>query len=311
MSHRSKEFMEIAVKTEEDLRTLMDIPEEFEVLFTGGGATAQFAAIPMNLMNEKKKGNYLVTGSWSKGAVKDAKKCGEVNEVIEPLKSYTTCPKAEDWNIADDADYFYFCDNETIYGVELHDFPFDKVEGQLLIADCSSNFGSKKIDWSKYGCVYAGAQKNLGPAGVCVVIVRKDLIGKERSETPVCLSWDGQAKAAGKFLNTPCCWSLYVLGLTLEHMLANGGLEAYDALAAKKSSMLYDFIDGSDGYYTNPVDVPLRSRMNIPFRVKCDDDLEKKFIAGAKEIGLIELKGHRTVGGIRASIYNSMPVEGV
>lgn len=219
-------------------------------------------------------------------------------------------PDPSTWSIDKDAAYFHYCDNETIHGVEFNDFPFDKVEGMTLISDMSSNIGTRPIDWEKYGVVYAGAQKNLGPSGVCVVVVRDDLIGNHRPDTPVLFDWKQFRDAPNKFHNTPATWPIYVMGLNLAHMNKHG-LSYYHELANKRSATLYDYIDNSDGYYTNPVEVKYRSRTNIPFRVKKDEKLESKFLVEAQKEGLIELKGHRSVGGCRASCYNAMPIEGV
>ena len=214
--------------------------------------------------------------------------------------------------MAADAKYFHYCDNETIQGFEFKDFPFDKVpEGQILVSDMSSNFMTKPVDWSKYGVVYAGAQKNVGPAGVTIVIVRTDLIAGHRSDTPLLCDWETFSKAANTFHNTPSCFPIYMCGLNLAYMIEQGGVPAMQAKAAERSSLLYDYIDTSDGYYVNNVEARYRSRINIPFRVCSNDEMEAKFIAEAAKADLIELKGHRSVGGCRASLYNAMPVEGV
>ena len=220
-------------------------------------------------------------------------------------------PAADQWQVDPEASYFHYCDNETIHGVEFNDFPFDKIpEGVTLVADMSSNFATRPIDWSKHGVVYAGAQKNLGPAGVCVVVVREDLVGNQRPDTPILFDWKLFRDAPTKFFNTPACYPIYVTGLNLAHMNKHG-LQHYQDLAARRASLLYDYIDSTEGYYTNPVDPKNSSRTNIPFRVKKDEKLENKFLAEAQKLGLIELKGHRSVGGCRASVYNAMPIEGV
>lgn len=310
MSHRSKEFKSIIEKAENDLRKLLNIPDNFKVLFLQGGASLQFAAICMNLLKDNKKTNYLVTGSWSKNAMKEGKKFGEVTEVIEPLKEYTGCPDFSEWKVDKDARYFHYCENETIYGVEFNNFPFEELKDQLLVCDMSSNFCTRPIDFNKYGVIYAGAQKNVGPAGVCITIIREDLVGNVIKETPEVCNWETHLKAPGNCYNTPCCWSIYMCGLNIEFMLEKG-LDKIEEEANKKSGMLYDYIESTDGYYTNPVDPKFRSRVNVPFRVKKDEDLEKKFLEEAAKEGMIELKGHRTVGGCRASLYNAMPIEGV
>jgi phosphoserine aminotransferase len=310
MSHRSKEFVSIAKKAEEDLRKLLNIPDNYKVFFLQGGASLAFTAICKNLMGENTKANYLVTGSWGKNAFKDAKLIGDANEVIKPLDSYTGCPDFSEWDVKDDAAFFHFCDNETIYGVEFNNFPYEELKNQELVVDMSSNFCTRPIDFTKYGVVYAGAQKNVGPAGVCITIVREDLLGKAMKDTTSMLDWQVTAKATDQFYNTPCCWSIYMCGLNIAYMLEKG-LDKIEAEAVKKSGMLYTTIEGSGGYYTNPVDEGFKSRVNVPFRVKKDADLEKKFLVGAAEAGMIELKGHRSVGGCRASIYNAMGEEGV
>lgn len=311
MSHRSKEFTQIIEQAEKDLRALLSIPDNYKVLFLQGGATLLFAGIPMNLMRDNKKANYLVTGSWSQAALKDAQKYGEITQVLTPaLKEYTGCPDFSEWKVDPDAGYFHYCENETIFGVEFNNFPFEELKDQTLVCDMSSNFCTRPIDFSKYGVVYAGAQKNVGPAGVTITIIRDDLLDKFVDTTPEVVKWKSHVEAAGQCYNTPCCWSIYMCGLNIAYMLEKG-LEQVEAEAVEKSKMLYDYIESSDGYYTNPVDPAFRSRVNIPFRVKKDDDYEKKFLSGAEKAGLIELKGHRSVGGCRASLYNAMPKEGV
>jgi len=223
---------------------------------------------------------------------------------------FTTLPDVANWNIDKDAAYFHYCDNETIHGVEFQEFPFEAVGDLTLICDMSSNFATRPIQWEKYGVVYGGAQKNLGPAGVTVTVIRDDLIGHHRKDTPLICEWATFDKAPNTYHNTPVCWSIYMTGLNIAHMKKNG-LAYYQEHAEKKSKLLYDFIDSSNDYYTNPVDPRYRSRLNIPFRVKKDDALETKFLKEAADAGLIELKGHRSVGGCRASIYNAMPIEGV
>jgi phosphoserine aminotransferase len=311
MSHRSKDFIQIAEQAEKDFRELLGVPQNYQVFFFQGGATMQFSAIPFNLTKDNKKVNYLTTGAWSEQAFKEAKKVCQPNEVwADSGSKFTTVPNPDTWKIEADAAYFHYCDNETIHGVEFNDFPFEKVAGTTLVCDMSSNIGTRPIDWEKYGVVYAGAQKNLGPAGVCVVVVREDLIGHQRPDTPILFDWKAFRDAPTKFHNTPSCWPIYVTGLNLAYM-KNLGLAHFHELANKRSSMLYDYIDNSEGYYSNPVDPKYRSRTNIPFRVKKDEKLENKFLAEAQKEGLIELKGHRSVGGCRASCYNAMPIEGV
>lgn len=311
MSHRSQNFVSIAKKTEEDLRKLLSIPDNYKVFFFQGGASLQSTSIAKNLLgDENPKANYLVTGMWSNNSFNEAKKLGDITEVIKPQDAYTGCPEFSEWTVTEDAKYFHFCDNETVHGVEFNNFPYEELKDQLLVVDMSSNFCTRPIDWTKYGVVYAGAQKNVGPAGVTITIVREDLLGKAQKDTTSMLDWEVTAKAKDQFYNTPCCWSIYMCGLNIAYMLEKG-LEKIEEECVKKSTMVYDAIANSGGYYTNPIDEKFRSRINIPVRVKKDDDLEKKFLAEATEQGLIDLKGHRTVGGLRVSIYNAMPVEGV
>ena len=313
MSHRGKAFTTIAEGARDNLRKLMDVPDTHQIFFFQGGACLQFSAIVYNLVNEGKTTNYLTTGTWSEGALKEATKLTKTNEVATNIPNkYAFISEPEEWKIEKDAAYFHYCDNETIQGFEFHDFPFEKVpEDQILVCDMSSNFCSRKVDFSKYGVVYAGAQKNVGPAGVCFAIIKRDLIGKIKNNMPMLCDWDIFNKAANTFQNTPCCWSIYMCGLNIEYMLAKGGIEAMEALAVKRSSMLYDYFDTTDGYYVNNIQKRWRSRMNIPFRICCDDGLEKKFVADASAAGLKDLSGHRSVGGCRASCYNAMEVEGV
>ncbi|CAI2373448.1 unnamed protein product [Moneuplotes crassus] len=310
MSHRSKAFKDITGKAEKDLRTLMNIPDNYHVLFLQGGASLQYSAIPFNLLDDNKKMNYLVTGFWGAGAFRNAKKVGDVTEVIKPLETYNGCTDFSEWTIDKDAKYFHFCDNETVDGVEFHNFPYEELKDQLLVCDMSSNLCSRSVDWNRYGLVYAGAQKNVGPAGVTIVIVRDDLVGKQLDITPDVMNYKKHVDSPGHCYNTPCCWSIYMAGLNIEYMLKKG-LDKIEEEAQTKSSMLYDYIDGTEGYYVNPVDPAYRSRINIPFRVKSDEKLEEKFVEEAKKEGLVQLKGHVSVGGIRASIYNAMPIEGV
>ena len=315
MSHRGKAFTTLAEKCRADLKQLLAIPDNFTIFMFQGGASLQFAAICYNLLEdgEQQTANYVTTGTWSEGAIKEAKKYCAANEVTnnKPTK-YTTVADPETWNIDPNAKFFHFCDNETIQGVEFNPFPFDKVpEGQTVVCDMSSNFCSRPIDWSKYGVVYAGAQKNVGPAGLTFCIVRNDLIAGHRADTPLLCDWETFSKAANTFHNTPSCWPIYMCGLNVAYMLEQGGIPAMQAKAEERSSLLYNYIDASEGYYVNNVEARFRSRMNIPFRVCNNEDLENKFIAEATAASLIDLKGHRSVGGCRASIYNAMPVEGV
>ena len=315
MSHRGKTFTTIAEKCRSDVKRLLAIPDNFTIFMFQGGASLQFSAICYNLLQdgEKQTANFVTTGTWSEGAIVEAKKYCNANEVTNNKSTgYTTVAAHDNWNIAADAKFFHYCDNETIQGVEFNDFPFDKVpEGQVLVCDMSSNFMTRPVDWSKYGVVYAGAQKNVGPAGVTFVIVRNDLIVGHRSDTPLLCDWESFSKAANTFFNTPSCWPIYICGLNCAYMIEQGGIEAMQAKCLERSTLLYNYIDSSEGYYVNNVESKFRSRTNIPFRVCANDDLEKKFIAESAAANLTDLAGHRSVGGCRASIYNAMPVEGV
>lgn len=291
----------------------MGVPDNYKIFFFQGGASLQFTAIPLNLLREKTKANYFTTGAWSQAAIAEAKKYCTVNEVWPDSKNqFNTLPDPSTWNIDQEAAYFHYCDNETIHGVEFStDFPFEKVPAdQVLVCDMSSNMCSRKVQWEKYGVVYAGAQKNIGPSGACVVVIREDLIGHQRKDTPCLCDWKTFNAAPNTYHNTPACYPIYVCGLNLAHMKEKG-LQHYIDLAEQRSKMLYDTFEGSNGYYTNPVEPKYRSRMNIPFRVKSDEALEAKFLKEAESAGLIELKGHRSVGGCRASLYNAMTLEGV
>eukprot|EP00898_Chlorokybus_atmophyticus_P004229 jgi/Chlat1/4807/Chrsp31S04856 len=306
MSHRGKEFTSIIQKAEVDLRTLLSIPDNYKVLFLQGGATTQFAAVPLNITAKDDTVDYLVTGSWSVKGVEEANKYCKVNVVAtgKPGK-FTNIPPKSEWNLSSDATYLHICANETIQGVEFKDYP----EHKCLVADMSSNFCSKPIDVSKFGIIYAGAQKNIGAAGVTVVIVRDDLLGKARPYTPVMLDYKTMADNESLY-NTPSTYSIYTCGLVFEHLLKKGGIEAVQKINETKAQKLYDAIEGSNGFYKCPVAKEVRSMMNVPFTM-ATPELEKAFLAEASKAGLSSLKGHRSVGGVRASIYNAMPVAGV
>lgn len=306
MSHRGKEFDSIIKKTEADLRALLSIPDNYKVLFLQGGASTQFAAIPLNVTKEGDKVDYIITGSWSKKATDEAKKYCNVNVVTKGDNK--SIPDPSTWKLSPDAKYVHYCDNETIQGVEFQAPP--AVGDVPLIADMSSNFISKPVDVSKYGIIYAGAQKNVGPAGVTIVIVREDLIGESRPITPTMLDYKTQAENDSMY-NTPPCWAIYICGLVFERLLKLGGLEAVQRVNRQKAQVLYDAIAASNGFYNSPVDPAVRSAMNVPFTIPSSPDLEKAFIKEADKAGLVQLKGHRSVGGMRASIYNAMPLEGV
>lgn len=306
MSHRGKEFDSIIKKTEADLRTLLSIPDNYRVLFLQGGASTQFASIPLNLSAEGDTVDYIVTGSWSKKAMSEAKKYANVN--VAATGDNKSVPPAATWKLSADARYVHYCDNETIQGVEFQVPP--AVGDKVLVADMSSNFCSKPVDVSRFGIIYAGAQKNIGPAGVTVVIIREDLIGHARAITPTMLDYKTMAEDDSMY-NTPPCWTIYMCGLVFAKMLEDGGLSAVHQANQGKATLLYDTIANSKGFYQSPVDPAVRSNMNVPFTIPSNPDLEKSFISEAAAKGMVQLKGHRSVGGMRASIYNSMPHEGV
>ncbi|SCW42213.1 phosphoserine aminotransferase apoenzyme [Lachnospiraceae bacterium C10] len=307
MSHRSKMFDDIIKEAEADIRSLMNIPDNYKVLFLQGGASQQFAAVPMNLMKKKKAG-YIITGQWAKKAAQEAKNYGEVVELASSAdKTFSYIPDCSDLAITDDLDYVYICENNTIYGTHYHELPNTK--GVDLVSDVSSCFLSEPIDVSKYAVVYGGVQKNVGPAGLVIAIIREDLITDEVLEgTPTMLKWKTQADNDSLY-NTPNCWAIYICGLVFKWLLKNGGLEAMKKRNEEKAAILYDFLDQSK-LFKGTVEPASRSLMNVPF-VTGDADLDAKFIAEAKAAGFENLKGHRTVGGMRASIYNAMPKEGV
>lgn len=306
MSHRGAAFDGIAKQAESDLRTLMHIPDNYFVLFLQGGASTQFSAVPLNLSKEGETVDYIVTGSWSKKAASEAKRYCNAN--VAAQGDNKSIPNTFSWNLSPDASYLHICDNETIQGVEFQGVP--NVSVKNLVADMSSNFCSKPVNVEKFGCIYAGAQKNIGGAGVTVVIVRKDLVGHARPQTPIMLNYETMAETASMY-NTPPCFAIYVCGLVFQYLLKKGGLKGVEANNRTKARLLYEFIDNSDGFYASPVDPAVRSIMNVPFVIPSKPQLEKTFVDEAKKVGLVELKGHRSVGGMRASIYNSMPVEGV
>jgi phosphoserine aminotransferase len=305
MSHRGKEFISIAEEAERDLRELLATPASYKVLFLQGGATLQFAQVPMNLLHGKGKADYVVTGEWSKKAIKEAKNyCDAAVAASSEDKNFSYAPKT--WRVRDDAAYVHYCSNETIGGVEYHSVPYS---GKVpLVADASSHFMSRPIDVSKFGLIYAGAQKNAGPAGLTFVIVREDLIGKAAKGTPSVMDYKLQADA-DSMLNTPATYAMYVAGLVFKWMKQSGGLKEIERRNAQKAKLLYDFLDASK-FFRNPVAKEDRSRMNVPFTLK-DEKLDPVFLKGAEERGMVQLKGHRSVGGMRASIYNAMPLEGV
>lgn len=307
MSHRGKEFMGIAAEAEADLRELMGIPANYKVLFLQGGASAQFGMIPMNLLRGKKTADYLNTGEWSKKAIGEAKKFCEVNVVATSAdKNFSYAPTQDQWKLNPDAAYVHYTSNETIGGVEIFWTP--QTGNVPLVADMSSHILSRPIDVSKYALIYAGAQKNIGPAGLTIVIVRDDLIGETLPGTPSMYDYKIHADNESMY-NTPPTFAIYVAGLVFKLLKAKGGLAAMEKTNIIKAGLLYDYLDSMDFYHC-PTARENRSRMNIPFTLK-DEALDEEFLKQAKARGLIQLKGHRSVGGMRASIYNAMPVEGL
>ena len=307
MSHRGREFIAIAAEAEADLRKLASIPESHKVLFLQGGATLQFSAVPMNLLRGREAIDFVNTGEWSKKAIAEAKKFARVNVAASSEdRNFTYVPEQSAWKRSKDAAYLHICSNETIGGVEFHWTP--DTGDTPLVADMSSHILSRPLDVSKYGLVYAGAQKNIGPAGLVVVIVRADLLGQAMPETPNVLDYKLQS-AADSMLNTPPTFSVYLAGLTFKWLLERGGLAAVERDNVRKAKLLYDYLDSQD-FYSNPVATKDRSRMNVPFTLR-DAKLDAKFLGEAEARGLSQLKGHRSVGGMRASIYNAMPTEGV
>jgi len=307
MSHRGKEFTSIANKAETDLREVMAIPENYKVLFLQGGASGQFSSIPMNLLRGKKTADYFNTGQWSKKAIQEAKRYCDVNVVASSEESnFFTVPNKSVWKLNPDAAYVHYTANETIGGVEFDDIP--DTGDVPLVVDLSSTILSRPIDVSRFGLIYAGAQKNIGPAGLTLVIVRDDLIGNAIPSTPITLDYKIQADNDSMY-NTPPTYALYIAGLVFQWLKRLGGLKAMGDINQRKAEKLYSAIDNS-GFYQNPVEKQYRSWMNIPFTLN-NADLDADFLAGAKTAGLLTLKGHRSVGGMRASIYNAMPEEGV
>ncbi|MBR4726212.1 MAG: 3-phosphoserine/phosphohydroxythreonine transaminase [Lachnospiraceae bacterium] len=307
MSHRSKVYQQIIDEAEADIRELMGIPDNYKVLFVQGGATLEFAMIPMNL---RKNGvfDYIVTGTWSKKAASEAKKYGKVNVIATSEdRNYSYVPDVSDLPIDDDADYVYICENETIHGTTYKELPNTK--GKILVADQSSMFLSKPVDVSKYGIIYGGVQKNVGPAGLAIVIIREDLINPELDKSvPTYCSFATHSEN-GSMYNTPNCWAIYCCGKVFKYLKKLGGLEAMNKINQEKAAILYDFLDNSK-MFKGTVDKEYRSLMNVPF-VTGDADTDAAVVAATKAAGFDNLKGHRSVGGLRASIYNAMPKEGV
>lgn len=307
MSHRGKEYMSIQAEAESDLRELMGIPANYKVLFLQGGASAQFAMVPMNLLRGKASADYLNTGEWSKKAIKEAKKYGQVNVVASSEdRNFSYAPTQDAWKLDPNAAYVHYTPNETIGGVEIFWTP--QTGDVPLVADMSSNVLSRPIDVSKFGLIYFGAQKNVGPAGLTVVIVRDDLLGQTVKGTPTMFDYAIHSENDSMY-NTPPTYAIYIAGLVFKLLKAKGGLAAMEAVNRAKAKLLYDALDASS-FFQSPVAVDNRSLMNIPFTLR-DAALDDEFLKAAKARGLVQLKGHRSVGGMRASIYNAMPIAGV
>lgn len=310
MSHRSKDYIAVTKKAESQLRTLMDIPDNYKVLFLQGGASLQFSAIPLNLLNGG-RADYLTTGAWSGKAIKEAERyaalgLGEINLVATGKNNnFTDVPEKNDWHLSDDAAYFHYCTNETIHGLQIFEPP--QVNAPL-IADMSSSILSQPIDVSKFGMIYAGAQKNIGPAGLVIVIIRDDLLGQANDWCPLLLNYEHQAEKES-MSNTPATYSWYLAGLVFDWLEEQGGVAAIGKINQQKAALLYETIDNSK-LYNNPVAHNHRSIMNVPFTL-ADSTLDTEFLAQSEAAGLLNLKGHRDVGGMRASIYNAVPLEWV
>lgn len=306
MSHRGKHYMSIIEKVESDFRSLFNVPKNYKVLFLQGGAIAQNSMVPLNLLNGK-KANYVVSGYWSKRSYQDALPFGDMTiAASSEAIGYAKAPDPKDWNIDPSAAYVHFCSNETIHGVEYFDMP--SIKTIPVVADMSSHILSRPVDISQFGVIYAGAQKNIGPAGLTIVIVRDDLLDVASPLTPSVFNWKTQVENQS-MINTPTTYSIYMAGLVFEWLIELGGLEVIEKHNIKKAELLYGYIDSTD-FYSNPIDIKNRSRMNVPFRIQ-NEDLHTSFVTGAENLGMIGLKGHRLVGGIRASIYNAMPIEGI
>jgi phosphoserine aminotransferase len=307
MSHRGKEFIAIHAEAEALLRELLNVPANYKVLFLQGGAIAENAIVPMNMLRGRAGADYIDTGEWSKKSIKEAKKYAKVNVAASSAaEGYGRIPKQSEWKLDPDAAYVHICANETIGGVEYHWTPDT---GEVpLVADVSSNFMSRPLDVGRYGLIYGGAQKNVGPAGATIVVVRDDLIGQALPITPSAFDYQQQAEN-DSMLNTPATYSIYIAGLVFKWIKERGGLAAMEAHNRKKAAVLYDYLD-TTGFFYNPVAREDRSLMNVPFKLR-DESLDAAFLKGAEERGMVQLKGHRSVGGMRASIYNAMPIEGV
>ncbi len=307
MSHRGKEFISIHAEAEKDLRELLAVPANYKVLFLQGGAIAENAIVPMNLLRGRSVADYVNTGEWSKKSIKEAKKYCKVNVAASSEdKQFTYIPPQQDWKLSPDAGYVHICTNETIGGLEYHWVPDT---GEVpLVADMSSHILSRPVDVKRYGLIYGGAQKNIGPAGLTVVIVREDLIGQAAAFTPSAFDYKLQAEADSMY-NTPATYAIYIAGLVFKWVKQQGGLAEVERRNIAKAKLLYDYLDQSK-FFLSPVEPRDRSRMNVPFKLR-NEALDEEFLKGAKAAGMVQLKGHRSVGGMRASIYNAMPIEGV
>ena len=307
MSHRSKDYVAVAEKAEADLRKLMNIPENYKVLFLQGGASLQFSAIPLNLLGKNSKADYIHTGIWSEKATKEAQRYGDINivEAATSINGKLAISEQSTWNLSDDAAYVHYAENETIGGIQFANIP---ETDKPLVSDFSSSILSAPLDVSKFGLIYAGAQKNIGPAGLTLVIVRDDLLDQAKPEIPSLLKYGSQAKN-DSMVNTPATYAWYLSGLVFEWLLEQGGVDALYKTNLEKSKLLYGYIDSSD-FYNNPIALPNRSIMNVPFTL-ADEALDKLFLKEAEENHLLNLAGHRSVGGMRSSIYNAVPLEGV
>lgn len=307
MSHRSSYFQEIFDHTKSQLKKLMHVPDDYEVLFLQGGASTQFSMVPMNLLKDNNKADYAITGNFSNIAYKEAKKYGDISVAYDGSDNkFTHIPTQDELNIRSEASYFHYCANNTIYGTEWNYTP--QTNGVPIVCDMSSDITSRVVDISKYGLIYAGAQKNMAPAGVTVVIMKKELAGKAMDITPLMFDYQTMIDKDSMY-NTPPCWCIYMLGLTMDWLEEQDGVEGMQKIKHDKAQLLYDVLDNSS-FYVPHADKNSRSDMNVTFRCK-DEELDKKFILLAKDEGLENLKGHRVTGGIRASIYNAMPIEGV
>jgi phosphoserine aminotransferase len=307
MSHRGKEFMSIHAETIALLRELLAVPSNYKVLFMQGGAIGENAIVPMNMLRGRKSADYVNTGEWSKRSMAEARKYATIHEVASSeATKFDRIPKRETWKLDPDAAYVHICANETIGGLEYHFVP--DTHGVPLIADVSSNILSRPLDVSRFGLIYGGAQKNIGPAGLTIVIVRDDLLGGALPITPSAFDYTEQSQN-DSMLNTPPTYAIYIAGLVFKWIKAQGGLAAMEVRNRKKAALLYDYLDATS-FYSNPIAIPDRSIMNVPFKLK-DASLDAEFLKGAEARHMMQLKGHRAVGGMRASIYNAMPIEGV